>query len=212
MKKAILFLIVIITPYSLAQLNSASIKLGFFNPTATNGGFIIGYEGGKIIDERLIFGWSVDWFHSNYVDKKLVSDLNQAYGIGVGQINELRAKTNLHEFPILLNFRGEFPIAPLTRFYATGGVGIEFLLINYRSFQNPENDEFKAAFDFSWRIGAGILYRIGSRSEIFGQIDYHSSQPSWEYEVNDGSTGKRIFERSFDMSGIMARVGLRFFY
>ena len=127
-------------------------------------------------------------------------------------MNELRAKTNLHEFPILINFRGEFPVAPLTRVYASGGVGIEFLLINYRNFQTPNNDEFKAAFDFSWRIGAGILYRIGSRSEIFGQLDYHSSEPSWEYEVDTPSLGKRIFERSFDMSGVMARVGLRFFY
>ena len=210
MKKSIVILSLIYSSLSFAQLNSASIKLGYFNPTATNGGFIIGYEGGKIIDERLIFGWSIDWYHSSYVDKKLVNEFNQVYGFG--QINELRAKTNLHEFPILLNFRAEFPIAPLTRFYATGGVGVEFLLINYRSFQTPDNDDIKAAFDFSWRIGAGILYRIGSRSEIFGQLDYHSSEPSWEYEVNTTNLGKRIFERSFDMSGVMARVGLRFFY
>lgn len=210
MKKSVIILSLILSSLTFAQLNGASIKLGFFNPSATNGGFIIGYEGGKIIDERLIFGWSIDWFHSSYVDKKLVNDFNQIYGFG--QINELRAKTNLHEFPILLNFRAEFPIAPLTRFYATGGVGLELLLINYRSFQDPDNDDIKAAVDFSWRIGAGVLYRIGSRSEIFGQLDYHSSEPSWEYEVNDTNYGKRIFERSFDMSGIIARVGLRFFY
>jgi hypothetical protein len=210
LKKLIIILSIIFLSNSLSQTNTASVKLGYFNPTATNGGFIIGYEGGKIIDERLIFGWSIDWFHSNYVDKKLVNDFNEVYGFG--EINELRAKTNLHEFPILLNFRGEFPIAPLTRFYATGGVGVEFLLINYRSFQNPVDDQFKAAFDFSWRIGVGVLYRIGSRSEVFGQIDYHSSEPSWEYEVNDANLGKRIFERSFDMSGIMARLGLRFYY
>ena len=210
MKKLILILCAFFTSHSFAQLNSASVKLGFFNPTATNGGFIIGYEGGKIIDERLMFGWSIDWFHSSYVDKKLVSDFNEAFGLG--EINELRAKTNLHEFPILINFRAEFPMTPFTRFYGTGGVGVEFLLINYRSFQNPENDEFKAAFDFSWRIGVGVLHRIGSRSEVFGQLDYHSSQPSWEYEVEDNIRGKRIFERSFDMSGVMARVGLRFFF
>lgn len=210
MKKLIFAVIIILSSNLIAQLNNASIKLGYFNPAGANGGFIIGYEGGKIIDERLLFGWSIDWFHANYVDKKLVGDYNQVYGFG--QINELRAKTNLHEFPLLLNFRGEFPVAPLTRVYAVGGVGVEFLLINYRTFNNPDNDEFKAAFDFSWRIGAGILYRIGSRSEIFGQLDYHSSMPSWEYEVNVGTVGKKIFERSFDMSGIMARVGLRFFY
>jgi hypothetical protein len=212
MKKLIVIIVTICSSMCFSQLNSASIKLGYFNPTAANGGFIIGYEGGKIIDERLIFGWSIDWFHSNYVDKRLVNEFNQVYPIGIGVTNELRAKTNLHEFPILLNFRGEFPIAPLTRFYATGGVGLEFLLINYRNFQRPDDDDLKAAFDFSWRIGIGMLYRIGSRSEIFGQFDYHSSEPSWEYEVNDNTFGKRIFERSFDMSGVMFRAGLRFFF
>lgn len=212
MKKLIVLFVIVLSSLTFSQLNSASIKLGYFNPAATNGGFIIGYEGGKIIDERLIFGWSIDWFHSNYVDKRLVNEFNQVYPIGIGVTNELRAKTNLHEFPILLNFRGEFPIAPLTKFYATGGVGLEFLLINYRNFQRPDDDELKAAFDFSWRVGAGVLYRIGSRSEVFGQIDYHSSEPSWEYEVNDNTFGKRIFERSFDMSGVMIRAGLRFFF
>lgn len=212
MNKLIIIFLLLFTSISFSQLNSASIKLGYFNPTATNGGFMIGYEGGKIIDERLIFGWSIDWFHSNYVDKRLASEFNQIYPIGIGETNELRAKTNLHEFPILLNFRGEFPVAPLTRFYATGGVGLEFLLINYRNFQRPDDDELKAAFDFSWRIGAGILYRIGSRSEVFAQLDYHSSEPSWEYEVKDNTFGKKIFERSFDMSGVMLRAGLRFFF
>lgn len=212
MKKIIILLSLFICTQSYSQLNSASIKLGLFNPTATDNGFIIGYEGGKIIDERLIFGWSIDWFHASYVDKKLVSEFNQVDEVGIGELNELRAKTNLHEFPILLNFRGEFPIAPLTRFYASGGVGVEFLLINYRNFKNPSDDEFKAAFDFSWRLGIGVLYRIGSRSEVLAQIDYHSSEPSWEYEVNDPNFGKKIFERSFDMSGIMARAGLRFFF
>ncbi len=210
MKRLILLLGIIMSTNLFAQLNCTSIKLGFFDPAASTGGFIIGYEGGKIIDEHLIVGWSIDWFHANYVDKKLVSDLNSAYGFG--EINELRAKTNLHEFPILANFRAEFPVAPMTRVYGTGGVGLEFLLTSYRRFQNPDDDQLKAAFDFSWRIGVGVLYRIGSRSEIFGQIDYHSSEPSWEYEVNENTSSRRVFERSFDMSGVMTRVGLRFFY
>lgn len=210
MKKLILVIVLTFAALSFSQVSSSSIKLGYFNPTGTNGDFIIGYEGGKIIDERLMFGWSIDWFHSSYVDKKLVNDFNEFFGFG--EINELRAKTNLHEFPILLNFRSEFPLNRLTRFYGTGGVGVEFLLINYRSFQHPDVDEFKAAFDFSWRIGAGVLHRLGSRSEVFVQLDYHSSEPSWEYEVEDNVKGKRIFERSFDMSGVMARVGLRFFF
>jgi len=41
--------------------------------------------------------------------------------------------------------------------------------------------------------------------------DSHNSAPSWEFEV-DTPAGKRTFERVFDMSGVMARIGVRFFY
>ena len=104
-------------------------------------------------------------------------------------------------------------IAPRTRAFFTGSAGMEVLLIFYRNYQNPQDDEFKGAFDFSWRLGGGIAYELGRRSDVFVELTYHYSKPSYEYEVRDNLSGKtRIFERSFDMSGIMMRVGFRFFF
>ncbi|MGE5435984.1 MAG: outer membrane protein [Syntrophothermus sp.] len=213
MKKYLALLLIVISCSAFAQDGSAAFKLGFFNPADADAGFIIGYEGTHRVDENFYIGWSFDWFHRNYTDKKLVSDYNQVYPGQGGEVNELRAKTNIHDLPLMFVLKAEFPVAPRTSAYGTGGFGAEILLINYRNFQNPEQDDFHAAFAFNWRIGAGMSYAISRRSDIFGEITYHSSVPSWEYQIEDPLTHvKRTYEREFDMSGMMLRIGYRFFY
>jgi len=212
MKNYLFLLFLFLCSDSFSQWGTAAIKLGHFNPSAAEGGFIIGYEGGKYIDENFTFGWSMDWFHKDYVDKKLVAEFNDLYGIAGGSINELRAKTNLHDFPLMLTATAKFPVSPFVKMFVTGGLGAEVLLVHYRNFQNPDKSEFQGAFDFNWRAGVGILYELGRRSDIFGDLTYHSSKPSWTYEVEDINGFKRTFEREFDMSGLMVRIGVRFYY
>ena len=113
----------------------------------------------------------------------------------------------------MFSITGNFPMTPLVKLYLTGSIGAEILLIFYRNFQNPNDDEFQSAFDFSWRLGAGTAYRIGHRSEFIFELNYHNSEPSWTYEVEDPSTNRvRTLERAFDMSGFMARAGFRFYF
>jgi opacity protein-like surface antigen len=211
--KTVLFLIFFSFTSTFAQMGMGAIKIGHFSPSTTEGGFIIGFEGGRAIDRNLNIGVSLDWFHKDFIDKKLVQNLDNIYGIGGGSINELRAQTNLHDLPLMLNLTANFPVAPYINLFATGGVGAEVLLISYSNFQNPGQDEFKSAFDFNWSLGGGIAYMMGPRSDIFGELSYHYSQPGWQYEVYDPVINRnRTFERSFDMSGMMFRIGIRFYY
>lgn len=213
MKKLFLLLIMIFTAEFLSAQNTAAIKLGHFSPGATEGGFIIGFEGGKYVDHGINIGFSVDWFHKSFADRNLIRDDDGLYGVEGGSINELRAKTNLNDFPLMLNLTAKFPVAPYIKFFVDGGVGGEVLLISYSNFLNPHEDESKAAFDFNWRAGIGAIYELGYRSEVFGELSYHSSAPAWEYEVFDPEVGRsRIYERTFDMSGLMFRIGFRFYY
>lgn len=213
MLKKYLFLMLLV-PFMLnAQRHSAGFKMGIFDPSATEPGFIIGYEGTRAIDNRFDIGWSIDWFNKNYVDKDLVEEFNNAFGLPQGTINELRAKTNIHDIPVMATATAWLYERDKVSIYVTAGAGAEVLLIFYRNFQNPDDDEFKGAFDFSWRLGAGVTYRLGDRSEIFGELAYHSSEPNWTYEVYDEiNQVNRTFERVFDMSGVMARLGFRFYY
>ena len=213
--KKLLFVFFSLICYSslFAQHGSAAIKLGEFFPSSSGSGFIIGYEGAHFMDENLTLGWSVDWFHESYVDKQLVAQFNDLYGISGGEINELRAKTNLHDFPLMGVLTAKVLVAPYTKIYFTGALGGEVLFISYSNFENPSQDDFLTAFDFNWRVGFGTLYQIGRRSDIFAEVDYHHSAPSWQYDTKDPMTGiKRTFEREIDMSGVMLRVGFRFYY
>jgi hypothetical protein len=121
--------------------------------------------------------------------------------------------TSIHDFPLMFMVIGKIPAAYRTIIYFTGGIGAEMLFVNYRNYNNPDKDETKVAFDFNWRLGIGSSYELGSRSEVFGEITYHNAAPSWEFEVpNLNNIGNKTFERIFDMSGVMGRLGLRFYY
>jgi opacity protein-like surface antigen len=211
--KKIIFVIALFFPISIfAQSHFGSVKLGMFDPSATNAGFIIGYEGGWYIDNHFIIGWDVDWFNKNYTDESLVTQFNDFYGT-TSSLNELRAKTNLHAIPLMGTFTASWPVAPRTNAYFTGSAGLEMLLIFYRNYDNPDKSSFHGAFDFAWQLGGGISYELGLRSDVLAEIAYHYSQPSWEYSVTDPQSGKtRVFSRTFDMSGIMLRVGFRFYF
>jgi opacity protein-like surface antigen len=210
--KKIFVLILLVVPFSIyAQGKYGSFKLGLFSPGATGTGFIIGYEGGKTIDEVFSWGYSADWFHKTYVDESLVNDFNSFYG-PTTTTNELRAKTNIHAIPVMVNITGGWYVADKTRAFITGGAGLEVLLVYYKNYDNPNNDEFKAAFDFAWRLGGGVSYELGERSDGFLEIDYHYSQPSWQFTAQNKLGETKTFERKFDMSGIMMRVGVKFYF
>lgn len=213
MKKLIVIIFLISVPGIFAQVNTAAIGLGIFSPSSSGGGFIIGYEGSHYFDKNISFGWSLDWYHKNYIDKNLVNDLNQQDPPpGGGQTNELIATTNLHDFPIMIHISGKTLVAPYTQVYLTGGIGAEMLLINYNDYQDPTKSEFQTAFDFNWRIGFGGIYELSKQTDVFAELAYHSSSPSWTYQTQNSLGVKRTFERVFDMSGVMFRVGFRFYY
>lgn len=213
MKKYLLLIFYIVTSNIFSQNHFGSAKLGVYNPTATDNGFIIGYEGGWFIDNNFIVGWSADWFHKNYVDSKLVKDYNDFYGVINSSLNEIRAKTNLHSIPLMGMINGSWYIHQKTKAFFTGAAGLNTLFIFYRNYEKPNEDEFKTAIDFAWRIGAGILYEIGDRSDSFVELTYHRSEPSWEFEIKDPVTGiSKTLERKFEMNGLLLRVGFRFYF
>ena len=198
------------------QSTSGAIKIGVANPAVADAGAIFGFQWERNIDENFDIGWEVDWFHKSFTDEKLVQEYNNFNGGIFGTTNELRAKTNLHDFPALFTMTANFPVERHSklRVFGSVGLGLDFLFISFRDYSDPAKDDTKGAVDFSWRVGGGIIYPLGSRSEFIVEANYHSSQPSWEYEVNDQSTTqrRRVFERTYDMRGLMLRAGIRFFY
>ena len=161
----------------------------------------------------LSIGWSASWFHKEYVNQVLLGEVQQLYGIVDGSIKENRATTNLHSIPLMFSASSYFPLFPIISAYITGSAGVEGLMIVYKNLQNENENDFKTAWDFAWEIGGGLAYKLGNRSDFFGEISYHNSKPSWTYKVNDATTGNtKSLEQTFDMSGIAFKFGFKFLW
>ena len=209
----LIFFLLLIPAAILGQYNSAAINFGRFNPAATEGGFIIGYKGENFVDQNLSIGWSASWFHKEYVDQVLLSEVQNYHGVVDGLITENRATTNLHSIPLMFSVSSYFPVLPVVSAYITGSAGLDGLMIVYNNLQNENENEFKTAWDFAWELGTGLSYKLGNKSDFYGEVSYHNSNPSWNYEVKDQVTGKTKFlEQSFDMSGVAFKFGFKFLW
>ncbi|MBU0474781.1 MAG: hypothetical protein KKF62_11525 [Bacteroidetes bacterium] len=211
--KKLLLLIFLVPILLFGQHNGAAINFGYFNPSATDGGFMLGYKGEKFVDRNLSLGWSVGWFHKQYVDQVLLSEAEKYYGVLDGSITEKKATSNMHSVPIMASLTSYFPLLPIVDAFVTGSLGFEGLLISYNNLQNENDNELKTAWDFAWEIGTGISYKLGNRSDFYGEISYHNSNPSWNFKVNDPNTGvSKSLEQSFDMSGVAVKFGFKFLW
>ncbi len=215
MKKLIFLFLFSILTFSFAQSNAAAIKLGFYKPSATDGGFIIGYEGGKHIDEALDVCWSVDWFKKDFEDTSALGDSTSINGNLHGDDSKLLAETTIYSFPVMLSLTAKFPLANKTKWFLTGGFGAEMLYASYHKFADgvvDEEWEHELAFDWNWRLGAGILYNLGTYSELFFETTWHYSVPSFDYEFENEDGDTFTGTREYDMMGILARVGVRYYF
>jgi opacity protein-like surface antigen len=194
-----------------AQQKIGAIKAGMFFPQACEGGFDLGFEYGLHIDTNLDVALSLDWFKKEFNDKEAKGEYENIPGLTADQLAKL-SETVIYDFPLMLSVTAKFPFTNKIKWFATGGLGAEMLYASYNTF-NTEKIEEKSelAFDFNWRVGGGAIYNLGQRSELLGEIAYHYSKPSYEYE--DEINGiKYTLEREYDMSGIMSRIGVRFFF
>lgn len=218
MRKYVIFILLIISSLMFAQSNAAAIKVGGFAPSAIDGmGFIIGYEGGKHIDENLDVCWSFDWFKKEYEDDSAAKKISEEFGGFVSADEKKKlAETTVYDFPIMFSVTAKFPIARKVKIFLNGGMGAELLYINYYQVSGTVSGEAEEATDWAtswnWRIGTGALYQLGQKSEFFGEFTWHSSKPKYEWDGKNALGQEATYERSYDMSGIMLRAGVRYYF
>jgi opacity protein-like surface antigen len=207
--KKILFVAIVIAMVSVyGQRRMGAIKAGMFFPQASEGGFDLGLEYGMKIDTNLDVALSLDWFKKEFRDKDYIGDVEQYDGTIVGTQYKDLGKITIYDFPLMVTVTAKFPLGRQLKWFALGGLGAEMLYASIDTYDSNDGSEVKTkeestlAFDFNWRLGGGVMYNLGQRSEVFGELAYHYSKPS--FEDDNGITTE------YDMSGIMSRVGVRF--
>jgi opacity protein-like surface antigen len=202
----VIFLLAIMSVYSQGKIGA--IKAGMFFPGACEGGFDLGIEYGLHVDTNLDVAVEMGWFKKDYEDEDFENEYENVPGL-VGADMAKLSETTIYDFPLMLMVTAKFPINFSYKWFATGGLGAEMLYASYNTFDGDDKSEL--AFDFNWRLGGGVLYNLGERSEVLMEVGYHYSKPSYEYE-DDISGTDVTFKREYDMSGILGRVGVRFFF
>ncbi|MDA3884401.1 MAG: outer membrane beta-barrel protein [Candidatus Delongbacteria bacterium] len=209
MKKLTMMIVLLAIMSMYAQGKIGAIKAGMFFPGACDGGFDLGIEYGMHIDTNLDVSLEMGWFKKDFEDNEARDDYQaQIPGLTDNEYEKL-SETTIYDFPIMVMVTAKFPINFNYKWFASGGLGAEMLYASYTTYD--DNDKSELAFDFNWRLGGGMIYNLGERSEVLAELTYHNSKPSYEYEENISGTD-RTFTREYDMSGVMGRVGVRFFF
>ena len=204
MKKIITMTILLVIMLVYSQGKIGAIKAGMFFPGACEGGFDLGIEYGLHIDTNLDVAVEIGWFKKDYDDKDVRDEYESIPGLTADELKIL-SETTIYDFPVMVMVTAKFPINFSYKWFATGGLGAEMLYASYNTID--DDTEHELAFDFNWRLGGGILYNLGERSELLAEIGYHYSKPSYEYEDSN-----QTFKREYDMTGLLGRVGVRFFF
>ncbi len=146
------------------------------------------------LDPVFVFGFEADFFWIKWENR--LEDVNAGGSAG----GALTAKTNLYTFPLFANAQIRLPFLRDKLFVEpslTVGLGYSFMILDYDSETETGTDMYSG---FAWQIFASASYKIFQNSAVDFVLDlgYRDLSPE-----KDGIT--------VDMSGVIARLGVRMF-
>ncbi len=146
------------------------------------------------LDPAFVFGFEADFFWIKWENK--LEDVNAGGSAG----GSLTAQTNLYTFPLFANAQVRFPFLRDKLFFEpsiTVGLGYSFMILDY----NSDTESGTALYSgFAWQIFASGSYKLFQNSAVDFVIDlgYRDLSPAKSDIV-------------IDMSGVIARLGVRMF-
>jgi hypothetical protein len=188
----------------LAQFQFSGIRLGYIDPKGSKAGLILGVDLTGRIDESVELGATVNAFRRSYEQTTRVAEVVNASGLV-----EKTVQKNLEFTTFFLPIMAE-AIVHLGQqdfhWFANGGLGYELLWNNENNFEQGKKER-RFYKGFTWLVGGGFQYRIGSRSALIGEIFYHNATVKRNETKNE--QGLPVWSE-VDLSGLGFRGGLRF--
>ncbi len=197
--------VLLAAPLARAQGESVyGVEVGYRNPKATQPGFLIGGIYGVAADEAVDLGVGFDFFRRKYTKETEVASQDFPSGVHETTVQrELEYTTTI--LPIYGFLTIKMPINYSSSVYLEGTLGYTFLFSNERNYE--EQVEAKRTYHgMAWRMGGGLMHRIGSRSALKIGVFYHSAEVS--REKKESRRGLPVW-KSVDLSGIGVRIGVR---
>ncbi|HPE20960.1 MAG TPA: outer membrane beta-barrel protein [Candidatus Mcinerneyibacteriales bacterium] len=204
MKRSLL-LTVILLAVALSTAHASknmTFKVGLYAPAELKTGVIWGLEYGYAIDENvsLLFGGDLYW--KTIEDKE---DLGDTESVGVNlETGRYLSKWKGFHMPLTAKIRMAIPLDNYSSLkpFVTAGLGIGYTHISFTDLANDGTDPQEDSLTYTglvWQAGGGILYRIGSRSSLIGEMIYNGAK--FEKDEEGG------YYTTLNSSGLMFRVG-----
>lgn len=218
MKKTLilLFMCLLLTALGAAE---SRLRFGFLAPKGAETSFIGGFTYGRRIDEAVGLDMSMDFYYKSYTEKRKIGEYDSAAGNTV-ESHIVSGDYKTTYIPLLANVYINIPLDGPVQPYASAGIGWgllwEDVFIAAHEEHNvqgqletvPAYDEVNFYNGFAWNIAAGVSHKLGTKSSIFAELFYHGAKMKDDIDYSDfGVTWDEV-----DMSGIGARLGLRFSY
>ncbi len=203
MKKiVILFILFFVSITFLFGLsNNFTFKVGYFAPSELKSGVVWGADYGYVIDENVTFLLSGDLYYRSIRNISKTGEI-ESYGVNQEKFVELSEWTGLH-VPVTAKFKINFPLKSYKfKPYAIGGMGFGLTNVSFegQNVDTSNNQEESLTYTgFVWQVGGGVMYRIGSRSNLLLEVIYNRAE--FEKDNEDYFT-------TLDSSGLMLRAGI----
>ncbi len=183
---------------------STTLKFGYFNPKGAKSGASFGLNLSSGVDETVDMGFSVDLFHRSYQRDSEVARVVSEGGVVESQIQrDMDFSTTA--IPIMGTFSVKLsPDMPFSYFIG-GGLGYA-LMWNKETNYTLDVSEKRFYHGFTWQLGGGIMYQLGSRSHLVGEVFYNDAH----VKRDKGKTANGLpVWTEVDLSGVAFRLGIR---
>lgn len=189
---------------SSAQIRFTGLRLGYLDPKGSKPGLILGMDLTAQVDESVELGINVNGFRRSYQQVTTV-----AKQVSAGGVVEDRLQKELEFTTFFVPIMGEAIVhfgQEDFHLFANGGLGYEMLWNNENNFLDNKRER-RYYSGFTWLLGGGFQYRIGSRSAVIGELFYHNA--TVKRDQNKNTQGLPVWSQ-VDLSGLGFRGGLRF--
>jgi hypothetical protein len=181
-----------------------SVHAGYLDPKDTDSGMMFGAMLNSSFDNAVDYGFGFDFFQKSYSDQTHVAE-NSAGGTHVATEKTLVDYTRT-AIPLYLSLKIKIPTVRSRNFgyFIRANLSYQFLISKEKNYE-MDISETRKYKGLGWQAGAGVFYRIGSRSTLFGEGILNSCTVS--RDVSNPTESLPITER-VNLSGLGLRIGV----
>ncbi len=207
MKKALLLplMLILFISFGFGKAPYTEFKVGYFDPEASDAGYLFGLNMGRMIDESLSWSFEFNYFQRTYKRVTTIDELRLPSGSAVEE-KALELEYTTRIIPVLLKLNWEHPLGYQSPFYlrASGGLGWQMVWDKENNFVTGEH-QTRFFHGFGWQAAAGVGIGISSSANFFVDLFYNSSTAKRNQETN--SVGLPTWEE-MNISGFGIKIGV----